>query len=395
MSNTSLRQSFFSEYVKSKLAILAILLLNSFHPLSHANLQTSSESALLSIQPSLSLYGQWITEADGSTMLDPQTSGLIANELGWWTISDASADASQIQRLHLMDKRSAQLIQKFGPMQLSSAVLQTCFASYLSNKPDYEAMVFHPLKSDAWILVTEDATRGEPLTDQCKSIFANSGSTEYPTLLVEVMLDGQSLIVTGVRAIQFDPNDQVGNSPNDGIEGLAVGRNNRLFLGLEKDANSQPRVFYVDITHDFFAQSGTFSRAADAGLTLPQFDQGNHPINGMDIYFPNADSEGFLIAAARNDNELWVIDLAKRLPTKIIPLSFFAPSASPECPSYHKMNNASLEGVAVDGETLVVVNDPWRANYMKNVVCPADKARYERMSPLIFTTPIQSSWFLH
>lgn len=344
------------------------------------------------VAPGLSLQGKWIKDLDGNTMLDPQTSGLIANGQGWWTISDASADDSQIQRLHLIDKQSVQVVQKFGPMVISKKVMQSCFADYLGERPDYEAMVFHPMKENAWIVVTEDASRGKPLSKDCQTTFSNSGSTLYPSLLVEISMLDETLTVTGVRAVQFNKEDNVGNFPNDGIEGLAVGRNNRLYMGLEKDANSQARVFYVDLTEDFFAKADTFALATDAKLSLPQFTQGNHPINGMDIYFPDDDSAGFLIAAARNDNELWIIDLSKSQPTQIIPLMFFAPGISTSCPDVHQMDNASLEGIAVDGESLIMINDPWRSNYLKNVVCDGDKSAYERMSPLIFTTPILSNW---
>lgn len=382
-------------HYKNRLLLPAVLIALSStlaHPSIYANTLLNAEFNATATQAAVSLYGKWVTELDGSTMLDPQSSGLIANELGWWTVSDASADASQIQRLHVIDKNSAAVIKRYGPMALSETVLKSCFAQYLAGKPDYEALTFHPFKDNAWILVTEDATRGKPMSKACKKTFSETGSTRFPTLLVEVVLSNSQLVVSGVRAVQFDSNDQVGNFPNDGIEGLAFGRNNRLYMGLEKDKNSQPRIFYVDITPDFFTLTDTFIAAKDAELALPGFTKGNHPINGMDIYFPDSASAGFLIAAARNDNALWIIDLAKVQPTKIVPLSFYAPGRSANCPEYYEMDNASLEGVAVDGNTLVLINDPWKTNYLKNVVCESDKAPYKRMSPLVFTTEIQKAW---
>jgi hypothetical protein len=351
-----------------------------------------AQSDAIQMHSGLSLQGTWITELNGSTMLDPQTSGLIADDKVWWTISDASAHESQTQRLHLIDKSTKQVVKKYGPYVLSKKVSDSCFADYLSTEPDFEAIVFHPFKYDAWILVTEDASRGKPLSARCQETFSDTGSTVYPTVLVEVLLRDGQLIVSGARAVKFAEQDKVGDFPNDGIEGMAVGRDQKLYMALEKDANGHPRIFYVDLDPETFNSAKSFIQAKDAELNLPKFEQGNHPINGMDIYFPDEDSKGFLIAAARNDNELWVIDIEKSLPTRVIPLSFFAPSMTESCPSVHIMDNASLEGVAVDGDTLVLINDPWRKNYLKNAKCEGDIALYERMSPLIFTTPIEKSW---
>ncbi|MFC4701693.1 hypothetical protein ACFO4O_16170 [Glaciecola siphonariae] len=352
--------------------------------------QSSTRNMLIEMMPSMALKGHWITEGDGepNTMLNPQSSGLTASEKGWWTVSDASAHSSQIQRLHLIDKTTKHVTQKLGPFVLAPRVENSCFADYLAGEPDYEALVAHPFKYDAWILVTEDASRTGALSKACQQRFAQTGSTNYPSLIVEVMLRDGQMIVSGVRAVQFSQDDDVGNFPNDGIEGLSIDRENRLYLGLEKDAKGQPRIFYVDLTPDTFSSPRDFLKARDAKLNLPTFAEGNHPINGMDIYYPNDSAKGILIAAARNDNELWLIDLAGKQATRILPLVFYAPSDAGSCAEYHQMNNASIEGVAVDGNTLILINDPWKENYLKNVQCEADREKYERMSPLIFSLPI-------
>ena len=57
------------------------------------------------------------------------------------------------------------------------------------------------------------------------------------------------------------------------------------------------------------------------------------------------------------------------------------------------MDNASIEGLAVIGDTLWLVNDPWKVNYMKNLQCEANRARYEGMAPLLFNMPIDDAWF--
>jgi hypothetical protein len=185
----------------------------------------------------------------------------------------------------------------------------------------------------------------------------------------------------------------VGNFPNDGIEGLAISRTNVLYLGLEKDSEGKARIFEVTLNETTFDSHSEFLRTRDAELNLPEFEQGAHPINGMDIFYPSNDSDGYLIAAARNDNQLWVIDLSKRKPTAIVPLSFLSNNAHESCVASYVMDNASLEGVAVDGNTLYLINDPWTRNYLKNVTCEQEREKYERMSPLLFSLPIKAEWF--
>lgn len=363
----------------------------SLATLACSNVEPAAPSAHV-VAPEI-LNGTWIREADGTSMLNPQTSGLIAAKAGLWTISDASADTSQIQRLHLLDKLTGEVLQRLGPMQLSESVQSSCFASYLTGRPDYEAIIAHPFLANAWVLVTEDATRSEPLSAKCAQDYAQTGSTDYPTLLVELRLVEDALLISGVRAIQFDLDAGAGNLPNDGIEGMALGKNNMLYMGLEKDAEGKARIFEVLLSEGTFNGSVAFLPVTDAMLNLPVFEQGAHPINGMDIYYPNEESPGYLLAAARNDNQLWVIDVSKLKPTVIVPLTFFSNNTHESCQTRYEMDNASLEGVAVDGDTIFLINDPWKRNYLKNVNCESEREKYERMSPLLFSLPVKAQWF--
>ena len=347
----------------------------------------------------LHLTGQWIVDLDGDVMLNPQTSGLKYDDGFLYSVSDASAHSSQMLRLHQISMQNSTVVNKYGPTSYSDAVKSSCFYSYLANKPDYEGLVPISGENKAWIFVTEDASRNEQLSAACQQQYAKSGSTFYPTLVVRLQLENESLQVTHVRPIQFPENGQVGDFPNDGIEGLTITKDNRLLLGLEKDANKQPRVFEL-VLNDTFWQSNDFATVQDAQLLLPTFDEGNHPINGMDVFYPSENSLGYLFAAARNDNELWIVDLAKLKPTKRIKLAFYAPSSSPSqaqefCDENHLMNNASIEGVAVVNDEIWMVNDPWKANYHKNIVCSSDTQRYEKMAPLLFNMKIDMAWFKH
>ena len=57
------------------------------------------------------------------------------------------------------------------------------------------------------------------------------------------------------------------------------------------------------------------------------------------------------------------------------------------------MDNASIEGLTVLDDTLYLVNDPWKENYLKNIQCDSNKARYEAMAPLLFSLPLDPAWF--
>lgn len=344
------------------------------------------------------LVGEWIIDTNGKTMLNPQSSGLKYAGGYLYSLSDGSADKSQQRRLHKLDTDSAKVLTKYGPTRFSRAVEQSCFYAYLAASPDYEAMVALNDQGTQWIFVTEDARNGVQLTAECQQRFANTHSTIYPTLLVRLTLADSVLTVDAVRPVQFPESAKVGNAPNDGIEGLALTREKDLLLGLEKDASNQARVFKTKI-NDSFWDSSEFVLVQDAQLKLPKFTSGRHPINGMDVYYPSANSQGYLIAAARNDDKLWIIDLAGKKATVKVPMLFLAPSNinslpnSTYCAPLHEMDNASIEGVAVMGDQLVLVNDPWKVNYSKNIVCQADTESYERFSPLLFKTPLKPEWF--
>lgn len=343
--------------------------------------------------PTQVLAGTWLLDKDGTVMLDPQTSGLKFQNGFLYTLSDGSAHQSQIRRLHQIDVQQSRVVKKWGPTTFSEAVKQSCFYEYLNSRPDYEGLVAVPQQPDTWIWVTEDATRSKPLNTECALKYADTHSTQYPTLLVKLVQVEHELLVQAVRPVQFPEQAKVGNAPNDGIEGLSITQNNELLLGLEKDASGKARVFRIELD-DLFWQQTEFAKVSDAQLLLPDTPQGNHPINGMDVYYPSKDSSGYLLAAARNDNQLWIIDLAGKHPAMVVPLLFLAPSVQKDdgnyCAPLHEMNNASIEGVAVVGHQLWMVNDPWKRNYAKNIVCEADRAHYQANSPLLFKLDLQS-----
>ena len=379
-----------STQLNSWLLASAVVVLGVF--VSVTNMESSSEQNPDTKNIAASketVQGKWISELNGDAMLDPQTSGLKHWRGKLLSISDASADSSQQKQLHLIDPNSAVLEPEVMQISLSDELQQGCFADYLSGEPDYEALAVNPNNDNEIIIVTEDATRGAGLSKECMQRFNNSGSTDYPTLLVRLVVKDNNMVeATHIRPLQFAPEFNVGDFPNDGIEGLAFGQNNQLYLGLEKDKNKNARIFSVQINEDFW-NTEDFAKVSDPELLLPEHTSGNHPINGMDYLAVNGKS-GYLIAAARNDSQLWIIDLAKKQPTKIIDLTFLAPTdvSNGSCDVWDKMDNASIEGLGIIGDTIWMVNDPWKRNYMKNVACPSNEAKFKTMSPLLFSMPV-------
>jgi hypothetical protein len=341
----------------------------------------------------LVVKGRWLTEANGEIMLDPQTSGLISWRGQLLSFSDRSAHPSQRMRIHPIDKGNAKISDLTMVIKLAESVAKGCFASYLSDNPDLEALVKDPDDDNILYLVTEDASSTHLAEGQCQQDFSNTGSTEFPTLLLRLQLQADnSVLMTHARPIQFAAQLEVGNFPNDGIEAMAFGQQRTLYLGLEKDQEGKARIFSLSMGTDFWQQSG-FAIAEEPKLKLPQFAQQGHPINGMDYY--ETQGRGYLLAAARNDETLWVIDTSGQQETKIIPLTFLA-QVKPEnatCGEWDSMDNAAIEGVAVDEQTLWLINDPWKKVYLDNIHCEQNRPHFEKMAPLLFSLPIDPKWF--
>jgi hypothetical protein len=333
--------------------------------------------------------GHWIKKQNGKVMFDPQTSGLVAIDGKLLTIADASADKSQQLKLHTIDPATSTLLSSSSTFSFSSKVRRSCFYNYLSTEPDLEALAVDPRDTDVIYTVTEDATRTGALSPRCESQYSTTGSTDYPTLLVRLARKNNGdFAMTHVRPLQFPASFNVGNFPNDGIEGIAMAADGTMYLGLEKDIAGQPRIFSVNIDDDFFSTTD-FAMVKEPKLLLPKFSSGNHPINGLTLH--NVNDQAFLLAAARNDDELWIIDVAGEQPTLKIPITFMVKGAG-GCEDY-VMDNASMEGLVTMGNTLWIINDPWEKNYLKNASCKADEEKYKDLAPLLFSVPIKASWF--
>lgn len=340
---------------------------------------------------SMEAKGTWIKDKSGNVMADPQTSALTVWEGKLVSLSDASAGTDMQRRLHFIDPQTATVTSDEEKMRIGTTVRRSCFSGYLADAPDLEALVADPAQPGVFYTVTEDATRTGALSVRCQQRYQNTGSTDYPSLLVRLERHEFGTTMTGVRPLQFPLSLKVGDYPNDGIEGLAMSADNTLYLGLEKDAAGQPRIFSLTLNDDFW-DTTDFVPVEDPGLAVPVFDSGNHPLNGL-AWYAGEGEQGYLLASARNDNELWVISTDPEKETKRIPLHFTAPASGDNCSTEERMDNASIEGLTVLGNTLYLVNDPWKENYLKNIQCDSNKARYEAMAPLLFSLPLDPAWF--
>lgn len=354
-------------------------------------LLASSQLALAS----QALTGQWLTDLQGGSLQDPQPSGLT-----WWrgdllALGDQSAAPEHRMKLLRLDPATGKLRTAPIAITLSEEVRQSCFGDYLSNSPDLEALTWDRIDPHTLITVTEDASRAQ-LSPQCAKKYSQTNSTPYPTLLLKISIDDAltHAEITAVRPVQFPLEAEVGNLPNDGIEGLAIDDHQNLYLGLEKNQAGKPAIFKTRLTADFWARDN-FVKVIDANLTLPELDDRGHPINDLEFLpSPIPGHPGYLLAVARNDDELWVFDLTNRVRPYVQPLQFYVGTDdSGLCPVYERVVQTALEGITVHGDQIYLVNDPWKQRYPDNIQCEVNAAHFLKMASMLFKMPVDPRWF--
>ncbi len=341
------------------------------------------------------LAGQWLTDVNGQTVPDPQSSGLTYRHGELVHIGDNSATPALRNKLLRINPATGQLVAPPLAISVNPALKQSCFARLLAGNPDWESLTWDRLDDSTLISVTEDSSKFQ-LTANCARRFGVTHSTAYPTLLVKIRTDKALSFaeVVAVRPVQFPAAAKVGNFPNDGIEGLAFDNQRNLYLALEKNQANAPMLFVTPYSDDFW-RSDEFVKVTDLKLPLPVPDAKDHPINGLDFLPARKEGHpGYLLAAARNDDQLWVLDLSRQQPAKVVPLRFYAPTRpNSSCPPYEPLANTSIEGVAVVGDQVALVNDPWQRHYPENIQCPDNAAAFQQFSPLIFKLAIDPRWF--
>ncbi len=343
-------------------------------------------------QGPLVLPAQWLNDSriEQAYFPDPQPSGLTFWNGQLVSISDASASEQNRRRLHFIAPTTARVTFS-ETYSISPDLATNCFTEYFTVRPDLEALAKDPLQDNTFITVTEDASRFANYSPECAQQYQATGSTVFPTVLVRLQYDNltNSLMVIGVRAVQFDPKDNIGNSPNDGIEGL-VATASKLYLGLEKDNHNQAQLFTIDYSFDFW-EHDEFAEAKNKRVNFPNYDLNRpNPINAIELF--QWRGKTWLIAAARNDNELWWVDLSD-FTQPIYRTEIRYRLANPAgCAEYEFLDNASIEGIAISENQLYLVNDPWKRNYAKNIQCDAWREAYEAFAPQLYQIDLTTAW---
>jgi len=371
-------------------ALMILTILVSIHSAAtHANPLSTSQSDT-STTHRMELQSRWLTHTDGSLVNDPQTSGLIFRNGLLISMGDGSAAKDKKLKLMPINGSRQQLHDNLIPIVQSKSVQQGCFTDYLQHGPDLEALAQDPANPDVVIIATEDFYEFR-LSPECQKQYGQTGSTAYPSLLLRAEIQQNQALITHVKALRFPAEYRVGNYPNDGVEGLTFGAGRTLYIGLEKDLENRPRIFETTISDDFW-ENPDMATVIDSELGFPPFkDKENHPINAL-AYVATSDKDGFVIAAARNDNELWILDTSKQKAPQVIYLDFLAESRHASCPQWQKMDNYSIEGMVVVNNTLWLINDPWKVAYKKNAICPEMQASYAQMTPLLSSIDIPETW---
>ncbi|MDX3773870.1 hypothetical protein QE250_07080 [Chromatiaceae bacterium AAb-1] len=350
----------------------------------------------LTLHAAQPVAGKWITDQQHQTLNDPQSSGLTFRHGELIHLSDNSAAPELRNKLLRINPHTAQLLAAPIELTVSPALKKSCFAELLHNNPDWESLDWDRKDDTSFVTVTEDSSKFS-LNDECARRYADTYATDYPTLLVKIKTDKAltKAEIVAVRPVQFPQSASVGNFPNDGIEGLAFDDNNNLYLALEKNMANKPMIFKTPYTQNFW-DTEDFVQVTDTELQLPAIDDENHPLNGMDFLpSPIKGHPGYLVTAARNDDQLWIFDLSKQQQPFVQQLNFYAPTDDTgNCPAYEQMVQTAIEGIAIDGDTVYMVNDPWKQHYPDNIQCPANAANFKKFAPLLFKVLVDPRWFI-
>lgn len=345
--------------------------------------------------PTQHVAGSWLTDLQGHTLTDPQSSGYTWRHGEIVHLGDNSAALEMRNKLLRVNPHSAQLLA--APVQITVApeVLNGCFGELFASYPDFEALTWDRQDDSTLISVTEDSSF-LTLSPECKARFGDTNSTDYPTLLVKIDTDKALSFarISAVRPVQFPASANVGNFPNDGIEGLAIDNAGNLYLALEQNAANAPMIFKTPYTATFWQQTD-YVRVSDTGFVLPLPDNKDHPINDLDyLPSPKVNHPGYLVAVARNDDQLWIIDISQQQPPFVQQMAYYAPTpADSNCPAYEFMVQTAMEGVTVHQDTLYLVNDAWKKHYPDNIRCPANAEHFNKFAPLQFKLLVNPLWF--
>jgi hypothetical protein len=334
---------------------------------------------LPALEPALELRGKWVLGPAGEPIPPGEfRRGLQPSGLAWrraagggelWAIGDQRSEyPGHIFRIVPETGRLAAPPLRLEPPAPADGGQSPAFEAYrrIPNS-DFEGLAFHPAEPDILFAVTEDKVPWVA-TIRLESEAAAGAPRARILALAEI------LFPEGLESWRGDPNFR--------LEGVAVSDGGEeLYLAFERAQDELPRIYRAAVE--------SARRGKDLELELVPVRFGDLPpraskpralLNLNDIQFIRLGSAPCLLAIARDQERLLLIDLEAGAVRRFLDLDLLGPEGE-------RIFWVSPEGLAFDRESdrLWIINDPdsVRGNYRRLEEENAG-GRFAEFAPLLF-----------
>ena len=286
----------------------------------------------------LALRGIWVADAEGkptppgSFTRGLQTSGLVFREGELWSIGDQRSQfPGQIFR---MDARTARLLEK--PVKLEVPEEKpgenSEFAAYrrIPNS-DFEGFALDPLEPGTLYAITEDKI---PWVAEIHLERSQEGPAPA----------SHRARIVQLGRIRFPPDAEPWREdPNFRFEGCAIHDDGKtLYLAFERAKDELPRLYRSGLVAARSGKEIALEKVPVAfGDVPPRKDKPEARLNLNDIAFFRHEGRPALLAIARDQERLLVIDLDRSAVARCVDLDLLDPTGA-------AIEWASPEGVAID-----------------------------------------------
>jgi len=319
----------------------------------------------------LLLEGRWVLDQEGKAVRPReferglQTSALLTRGDLLWTIGDQRGEWPWA--LLAIDPATARL--RWGPIKLRLGDPpggNPLFAEYASiRNSDFEGLAADPKDASVLYGITEDKRQW----------------------VVKIRLDEKSsppgAVIEEITALEF-PADLKAyrDDSNYRIEGIAVSDDGRtMYLAWERATDNLPRIYSLPAAEGC---SGKTARPREVPIPFaavaPRADKPSALLNLNDLAFLRHGGRPLLLAIARDQERILVIDLDEAKVKSTLDLDLRAPGGE-------AVMWVSPEGIAVDParDRLWIINDPdsIRGNYRRAGDQTAE-GNFAAMAPLLF-----------
>ena len=352
-----------------------------------ALLRTAGVASDETLPTTLEIRGRWILDTEGKPVA-PESfrRGLQPSGLVWrnGVLSSIGDQRSQFPgRLFRIDPTSARLVGTPGPLTVTPAQIASSrhFAGFAElPNPDFEGITLHPGRSGTLFAVTEDKL---PWIAELRSTEGRTGRPPH-ALAVSVVNLTELRFPAGLTPWRGKTNFR--------IEGIAVSDDasddtRTVYLAYERAADDLPRILTTSLAA---TRSGKTTRLEILPIdfaSLPRrSDKKRALLNINDIQFLRHEGAPYLIAVARDQERLLLIDLEARKVARRIDLELRDPRG-------RAVHWVSPEGLAFDekSDRLWIVNDPdsVRGNY-KLLGEESASGHFASYAPLLFETRLST-----